>query len=178
MFWRSCWVLAPPPISPAFQLGLMCQLSETLHYLWWRQHVCHAPRGLDESLLPGHVKKYLNNKWILLVLLAQLAPLKWRGEDKTELIQKTAQCSYLNCFHTWANEVSKYKYFYLLKQSILLGCYPRWTWFSWSRIKSHGYCLKFYRLQENISVITGRSCLNLVQLLLERPGPDVPKAAS
>lgn len=123
-------------------------------------------------------KMYLNSKWIRLVLLAQLAPLKWRGEDKTELILKRAQCSYLNCFRTWANEVSKCKYFYLLKQSILLGCYPRWTRLSWSRIKSLGYCLKFYRLQENISIITGRSCLNLAPLLLERPSPDVPKATT
>lgn len=36
-------------------------------------------------------KMYLNSKWILLVLLAELAPLKWRGEGKTEPILKTAQ---------------------------------------------------------------------------------------
>lgn len=66
-------------------------------------------------------KMYLNSKWILLVLVAQSALLKWRG-----LILTTVQCSYhLLCLHTRANERSKHKYFYLLKQSVLFVCLPQ-----------------------------------------------------
>lgn len=54
----------------------------------------------------------LSSKWVLLVLLAQLAPREFRGENKTELILRTAQCSHASYVHIWAVEISKYRHFY------------------------------------------------------------------
>lgn len=73
--------------------------------VWYTQR----PGWVTATWTRRKILKYINNDWVLVVLLAQLAPLKWEREDKTVMILWAAQLSYLRCFNRERNEINKYK---------------------------------------------------------------------